>query len=230
MSRYSVPFARASPTDEPGIFDPVPILARIVDEDLLEDTGQGTAEGTVKTPWGALEAERRASDEVFLETPEAEVSARQVMLAVAARQLGVDRASVEAADGAIQEIDVGLPLLVVPLDAPEDLEAAPADADPSGLPGVEAEAGIAYTVTQTSPYVRIQARRWGDVPPATALAAAAMHLVLAEGFRPTYPRTRVVGQLVDEEGEAEVTVQAREAGAGPVVERVLVGGQVQPVE
>lgn len=230
MPGYRVPFAQVSPDEEPETFDPGPILARVVDEDRLAAEDRGTAEGDVKTPWGSLGAERPEPDEVLLETPAAEVSARQVMLAVAARTLDVDRARLEAAQGAIQEIDVGQRVLVVPLSSPEHVEQAPEHADPSGLPGVEADVGVAYAVTQTSPYVRIRARTWGGPPAMTALAAAAMHLVLAEGFRPTYPRTRVVGQLVDDEAEAEIRVQAREAGAGPVVERVLVGGRVEPVD
>lgn len=230
MTRYRVPFAEVSPDEEPETFDPGPLLARIVADELLADAGAGTAEGSIKTPWGSLGAERRDVYQVFLATPEAEVSARQVMLAVAVRELGVDRASLEAALGAIQEIDVGQPVLVVPLEDVEDVEAAPTGADPSSVVGVDAEAGVAYAVTQTSPYVRLQARLWGEVAAMTALAAAALHLVLAEGFRVTYPRTRVVGQLVGEDDEAEVTVQAHEAGAGPVVERVLVGGTVEPVE
>lgn len=230
VPRYRVPFARVSPGEEPEAFDPGPVLARIVDEDLLADAGASTAEGSIKTPWGSLGAERRDVDEVFLETPEAEVSARQVMLAVAVRELGVERASVEAALGAIQGIDVGEAVLVVPLEEVEDVQTAPAEADPGAVVGVDAEGGIAYAVMQTSPYARIRARLWGEVAPMTALAAAAMHLVMAEGFRVTYPRTRVVGQLVGVDDEAEVTVQAREAGAGPVVERVLVGGTVERAE
>lgn len=231
MADYRVPFDQVSPDETPSDFDPSLVLARIVDEGLLEEGAKGTVEGTVETAWGELGAERRGEDEVFLETPSAEVSQRQVMLNVAAMKLGVERSAIEGSHGAIQEIDVGEPVLVCPFASEELLREAPETADPSTVPGVEAEAGIGYAITQRRPYARILGRSWGNARPMTVLAAAATHLVLSEGFRPTYPRTRVVGRLLAHgEEEAEVTVQAREAGHGPVVERVLVGGRVREGE
>jgi len=226
---YRVPFGQASPDEETEDFDPGPVLARIVDEDLVPDNG-GTAEGSIDTAWGKLAAERRGGEEVHVTMPEAEVTSRQVMVNVAAMKLGVDKALVEETEAAIQAIDVGEPVLVCPLPGEDAVRDAPTQAQVATVPGVEAEIGVAYTVVQTSPYARIVARSWGEGPPMTVLAAAAVHLMLSERFRPTYPRTRVVAELVDEEGEVEITVQAREAGGGPVVERVLVGGPVEALD
>lgn len=231
MAEYRVPFDRVDPGEEPDEFDPGPVLAGIVDRDLLSEGPKGTIEGTVASPWGELGAERRDDREVLVETPRAEVSARQVLLNAAARSLGVERALVEASPGTLQELDVGPRVLACPLPGPDAVRDAPADADPSGVPGVEATGGIAYAVTQESPYVKVLGRLWGSARPMPALAAAGLHLVLSEGFRPTYPRTRVVGSLVDRgEASCEVTVQARQAGGGPAIDRVLVGGRVERVD
>lgn len=231
MADYRVPFATVSPDAEPSRFDPGPLLARIVAEGLLKEGPKGTVEGTVSTPWGDLEAERRSADEVLIDTPTAEVSQRQVLMTVAATKLGVEKATIERSHGTIQEIDVGERVLVCPYPTADGVRNAPDEADPSGVPAVDATAGIAYAVTQESPYVKIFGRLWGDARPLTALAAAGVHLVGSKGFRPTYPRTRIVGSLVNHgEESCEITVQAHQAGDGPAIERVLVGGTVRPVE
>lgn len=231
VADYRVPFARVSPDEEPERFDPGPILARILEEDLLELGAKGTAEGTVSTPWGGLKAERRGETEVLVSTPTCEITARQVLLNAAVRSLGIDKKGIETSHGTIQEVDVGQRVVVCPLSSDDRLRETPDDVVPSGVPGTQAEAGVAYAVTQESPYVKLLGKVWGDVAEMTALAAAGLNLVVSDGFRPTYPRTRIVARLLGRgDEECEVTVQAEQAGGGPAVERVLVGGDVQPVE
>lgn len=231
MAVYRVPFDEVRPDEDTDAFDPAPVLARISDEGLLDEQAKGTVEGTVDTPWGELGAENRGEGVLLVDTPAAEVATDQVLLNVAAMKLGIDKDNVQQSRGSIQEIDVGEPILVVPMGGADEVREAPEKADPSSVPGVDTKGGIVYAVTQESPYVKLIARLWGTARPMTALAAAGMHLVLSEGFRPTYPRTRIVGQLLDHgEEQCEITVQAREVRGGPVVERVLVGGVVRPID
>jgi hypothetical protein len=229
VSRVRVPFGEAEAGSEPDAFDPGPVLAQIQAEGLVpSDPDKRTVEGSVSSPWGSLSAERRGEDEVLVSTPNADVVADQVMLNAAAMKLGIERDLVDETGASIKEVDVGQRVLVVPYPDERSIVNAPEQADPSGVPGVEAGAGVVYALTQSRPYVKIVARSWGEVAPMTGIAAAALHLVTSKSFRPSYPRTRVVGRYVGDATEevCEITVQARNAGDGAVVEHVFVGGRV----
>lgn len=187
-------------------------------------------EAKVQSPWGGLSAEARERGVLLASTPRHEVSERPVMLLAACRRLGLDPGPVEATGAEMRVVDVGRSVLVVPFEDEASLDDAPEDADVSGVPGHEVEEAVGYVHTQSTPYARILARSWDAPEPLAGLAAASLHLVTSGIMRPTYPRTRVVASLVDEEGEAEVTVQARKAGGSPVVERLLVGGRIEALE
>lgn len=229
MTRVRVPFGEAADDAEPDAFDPGPVLASIQTKGQLPvDPDKKTVEGSVSSPWGSLSAERRGDDEVLVSTPRADVTADQVMLGAASMKLGIERELVDETGASIKEVDVGQRVIAVPYPDEQSVIDAPESADPSGIPGVEAKTGVVYALTQSRPYVTIVARRWGDLAPMTGIAAAALHLITSKSFRPTYPRTRVVGRYVDSvEGDwCEITVQARSSGSGPVVEHVFVGGRV----
>lgn len=233
MPSFRVPFGA---TYEPGryeeAFEPGAVLATAAAE--VEKTSgsreEGTRERTFETPWGELKVEARGTGDLVTQVPHVEVPDRPVMLQAAARALGIEAALVENA-GQIQVVDVGRRLLVVPFPSPDAVRNAPEDADVSSVPAVDAEAGIVYAQTQRSPYVKLLARTWGDAEPLTAVAAAGVHLVLSGGFRPTYPRTRIVGQLVNHgEERCEVTVAAEKVGGEPKITDVLVGGKVHQTD
>lgn len=234
VSRFRVPFgAMHAPGEKPEDFDPGVVLATAAHK-LEASSGsreQGTVERTLETPWGSLQVEARGRGEIVVETPAHALADRPVMLQAACRQLGIDAADVEASKAQIREVDVGRDVLVVPFPSADRVREVPETADPSGVPMVDAAWGVVYARTQTSPYVKILARAWGGAEPMTALAAAALHLVTSGTFRPTYPRTRVVGQILNHGEEAcEITVQAEKVGGEPKVTRLLVGGEVTPVD
>lgn len=234
MPTYRVPFgATHAPGDKAETFDPGVVLAEAADR--FQGAGgsreEGTVESTLETPWGTLKVEARGRGEILVETPAHAVPDQPVMLESACQRLGIQRALVEEAGAQLRVVDVGRPVLVVPFPHPDAVRNAPEDADPSQVPMVDATAGIAYARTQTSPYVKILGRLWGDAEPLTALAAASLHLVRSGTFRPTYPRTRIVGQIVNRgEDRCEITVQAEKVGGEPKVTQVLVGGDVEPTD
>lgn len=230
MSRFRVPFgATRASEDQTEAYDPGVVLAAAAEQMDLGDGG--TREATVDTAWGALGVEARERGVLLAETPRVEVADAPVMLQAGCRRLGLDPDRVEATGAQMRVVDVGRRVLVVPLPDPEAVEAAPADADPGGVPAADAELGVAYAHTQTSPYSRVVARVWGTDEALAPLAAAATHLIPSGTMRPTYPRTRVVARLVGrEDEEVEITVEAEKAGGTPKVTRVLVGGEVVPVD
>lgn len=234
MPRFRVPFgATHAAGEKPEAFDPGVVLATAA-QTLDRASGSresGTVEQTLETPWGPLQVEARGRGELLVETPAHTIPDRPVMLQAACRALGIDAANVEASKAPIRVVDIGRPVLVVPYPSADAVRHAPETADPSGVPMVDATAGIVYARTQTSPYVKILGRAWGDAEPMTALAAAALHLVREGPLRPTYPRTRTVGRLVGHgDDTCEITVQAEKVGGEPKVTKVLVGGDVVPVD
>lgn len=234
MPRYRVPFgATHEPGETGGAFDPGVVLATAAG-DLEKGAGsreEDTRERTLDTPWGKLGVEARGSGAFLTETPDWEVSDRPVMLQAAARALGIEPAMVEETGAQIRTVDVGRKVLVVPFASADAVRNAPQEADLGGVPMVQVDAGIVYATTQRSPYVKLLARTWGDAEPLTALAAAGLHLVRSGTMRPTYPRTRIVGALVNHgEERCEITVQAEKVGSEPKVTALLVGGDVEAVE
>lgn len=234
MTRYRVPFGAVyAPDDAPETFTPGVVLAKAAAE-LGPESGsreEGTVERTFDTAWGSLQVERRGRGELLTETPAHGIPGPPVMLQAACRRLGVEPVLVEKAGGGIQVVDVGRPVLVVPMPDPDEVRKAPAEGDVGAVPGADAEGGVVYAQTQRTPYVKLLARVWGEAEPLTALAAAACHRTGSGAFRPTYPRTRFVAQLVNQgEEQCEITVEAEKVGGEPKVTKLLVGGKVDPLE
>lgn len=230
MATYLTPFGdRADPDEEPEAFDPGIALARAArmlgDKDLSKDDELPP----VDTAWGSLALETRSQGQLVVQTPRAQVATPRVMVNVAAMRLGLDREAIEGTDMPIQVIDVGRRVLVVPVGGREHVATDPGDVDLSTIPGVDADQAILYTRTQRTPYAKLLGRVLGKGDPLTCVAAAALHLVVNNGVRPTYPRTRVVGELVGhEDHRAETTIEAKKAGHTPSVQRLFVGGRVRP--
>lgn len=232
MAGYHTPFGgRFDPDQASDAFLPGIALARALAAVEGKDLSQEGDLPAVETPWGTLTVETRSQGQLVVQTPRAEVAAPRIMLNVAAMRLGLDREAIEATDMAIQVIDVGRPVLVVAVDDRKRLANAPGDVDLSTVPGASAEQAIIYTRTQRTPYVKIRGRVLGKGDPLTCLAAAALHIVVNNGVRATYPRTRIVGEL-DGHGDdhAEMTVEAEKAGHTPKIQRVFVGGEIRPAE
>lgn len=232
MAAYQTPFGgRFDPGQASDAFLPGIALARALAALEGKDLSQESDLPPVETPWGALNVETRSQGQLVVQTPSSEVTAPRVLLNVAAMRLGLDREAIEATDMAIQVVDVGRPVLVVPVDGREHLADAPDDVDLSTVPGVSAKQAIIYTRTQRTPYVKILGRVLGEGDPLTCLAAAALHIVVNNGVRATYPRTRIVGELVGHgDDHAELTVEAEKAGHTPKIKRVFVGGKITPAE
>lgn len=230
MVAYQTPFGgRFDPDRAPEAFSPGNALARARAAVEGKDLSQEGELPPVETPWGTLRVETRSQGQLVVQTPAAEVTAPSVMVTIAAMRLGLDQAAIEATDTPIQVIDVGRQVLVVPVDGRQHLDADIGEVDLSAIPGVSAEQAIVYTRTQRTPYVKILGRVLGDGDPLTCLAAAALHIVVNNGVRPTYPRTRIVGELVGHgDDHAELTVEAEKAGHTPKIKRLFVGGKVAP--
>ncbi|MDX1611584.1 MAG: hypothetical protein R3185_04390 [Candidatus Thermoplasmatota archaeon] len=230
MTRFETPFGRIVDLDEkPDRFDPG--YALVLAHQALEAGATGPGEQQpVSTPWGELVAEPRGEHGIVVSLPRHEITAPRVMTTVAAMRLGIDRTQVDESGMAIQELDVGTRVLVVPVASVEDLTDGEDPPDLAGVPGTQSEMAVSYTRTQRTPYVKLRGRLLGPGDALAGLAAAAMHLVTQQGVRATYPRTRVVGELTGHDGAfAEITVQAKKAGHGPSVQHLFVGGPVAPV-
>lgn len=220
----TTPFqATYEPGNPPDTYAPGYVLA--LAHQAGEPTGDGP--GKIESPWGTHQVETRSEGQLVASTPAHAVTVPRVMTAVAVRNLGLSAEDVDATDLPIQEIDVGLRVLVVPLPSEEHLDEVPDDAELEGIPMVQADQAIAYTRTHRSPYAQLTGRIIGEGDPLVCLAAASLHLVYNLGVRPTYPRTRVVAHLAGHGKEkAEVTVAAKKAGHEPKVQDLFVGGTV----
>ncbi len=233
VTTYRVPLgATFTPDDVPERFEPGWVLAKAAHSALADgDPDEGTRQIQVETPWGELTVEARGAGSLLVELPRMEIAVERTLLSATAMQLGLAPATIEQTRSTIQVVDVGRQVLVAPLPDGDEVRNAPENADPSKAPQIDTKEAVAYAVTQRTPYVKILGRLWGPAEPLSALAAAAVHLVRSGTLRATYPRTRIVGQIVPGEGDerCEITVQAKKIQDKPKLERLLVGGKVAAV-
>jgi len=229
-----VPFGGVHDDDEVGPYlVPGAVLARgVANLPLPADRpAKGSFTVDLATPWGALAVEVRDEDKLLAVLPAPNVVAPRVMLAMAAARLGIEAKRIESSGMPMQTLEMGRAILVVPVAEADHVRSTAADADAAQVPGAKAEAGVVYARTQRTPYVKVLGRVLGGADPLAALSVAAVHLVTNGGVRPTYPRTRVVGELVDREGErCEMTLDLVQAGHGPRVKLVLVGGTIERLD
>lgn len=225
MAPARVPFGRiVEPGDVGEAYDPGAVLALALAEGPPE---QGRPRD-LETPWGSLRVESKPDGVLLAATPAAHVAVPRILTAMVSMKLGLARGRVDATGLSIQVLDVGRPVLVVPLPDAEDITSLPEEASLEDLPGVSAHQAVVYARTQRTPYVKLLGRVWGEGELLAAAAAAAVHQVVGGGVRATYPRTRVVVELVGHEGRAEVSLVLKSKGGAPSVERLFVGGRVEP--
>lgn len=220
-----VPFGVVpDPSSVPSEFSAAHALALAYAALAGKDPG---AAADLDTLWGKLRAEARSGGQLAVTTPRMQVAVPRILTISAAGQLSVPKPAIDASNMPLQVIDVGRTVLVVPVATKEHVLAAPPTADLAKVQGARTTAGILYAQTQYTPYTKLLGRLWGDAEPLTALAAAAYHHVTNGGIRATYPRTRIVGELVDRGDErAEITVEVAKAGDQPRITGLYVGGRV----